>query len=94
MGYRLSVIGLTPIFPIFYFPHFIFSFPPSRRFVPFAVKNSAAVLWINPASHPDPIRGQKCLERSGSGFPDFLLSRFHLSPPCLGRFCAFCAFCG
>ncbi len=34
MGYRLSVIGLTPSFPIFYFPPFIFSFPPSRLKIP------------------------------------------------------------
>ena len=34
MGYRLSVIGPTPSFPIFYFPHFIFSFPPSRLKIP------------------------------------------------------------
>ncbi len=94
MGHGLSVIGLTPILPIFYFSPFIFSFPPSRHFVPFVVKNSAAVHRINPASHPDPIRGQKCLERSDSEFPDFLLSRFHLFPRCLARFCAFCAFCG
>ena len=39
MGYRLSVIGLTPSFPIFYFPAFIFSpaalvdFAPSVLFV-------------------------------------------------------------
>ena len=34
-------------------------------------------------THPDPIRGQKYLERSGSGFPDFLLSPFHLFRPAL-----------
>ena len=48
-------------FPIFHFPAFIFSLPPSRHFVPFAVKNSAAVHRINPVPHPAPIRGQKCL---------------------------------
>ena len=46
MGYRLSVIGLTPIFPIFYFPPFIFSFPPSRNFVPFAVKMPWSILRL------------------------------------------------
>ena len=34
MGHGLSVIGLTPSFPIFYFPAFIFSFPPSRLKIP------------------------------------------------------------
>ena len=34
-------------------------------------------------THPDPIRGQKYLERSGSEFPDFLLSPFHLFRPAL-----------
>ena len=34
-------------------------------------------------THPDPIRGQKCLERSNSEFSDFLLSPFHLFRPAL-----------
>jgi hypothetical protein len=119
MGHGLSVIGPTPSFPIFYFPHFIFSFPPSRLkipplcigsilppiLIPSVVKNTMVqsiqtnlttdgtdTIWIKDkrpmalvpsCPHPDPIRGQKCLERSGSGFPDFLLSPFHLFRPAL-----------
>ncbi len=45
MGYGLSVNGPTPGFPIFYFPTFIFSYPPpSRHFVPFAVKMHWSIL--------------------------------------------------
>ena len=36
----------TPSFPIFYFPPFIFSFPPSRHFVPFAVKMPWSILRL------------------------------------------------
>ena len=79
MGHGLSVIGYRTDSE---FPDFLLS--PFHLFLPpFAAKNSAAVHRINPASHPDPIRGQKCLERSGSGFPDFLLSPFHLFRPAL-----------
>ena len=107
MGDGLWVIGPTPSFPIFYFPQFIFSFPPSRHFVPFAVKNSAAVHWINPASHPAPIRGQKCLgiirTNLTTDFTDtiwikdrFRVSRFSTFP--ISSFPSalpgrFCAFC-
>ena len=67
------------------FPDFLLS--PFHLFLPpFAAKNSAAVHRINPASHPDPIRGQKCLERSNSEFSDFLLSPFHLFRPALVDF--------
>ena len=37
-------------------------------------------------THPDPIRGQNGLERSGSEFPDFLLPAFIFSPAALVDF--------
>ena len=70
-------------FPIFYFPHFIFSFPPSRHFVPFAVKNSAAAPWLHPAPIliPSVVKTPWSIRLLVSLFS---LSPFHLFRRCLG----------
>ncbi len=46
MGYGLWVNGPTPGFPIFYFPLSSFPTPPSRHFVPFAVKMHWSILRL------------------------------------------------